>query len=178
MGQPPLRTQQDQDALWDGIARGTIHTIGTDHVAYTREQKLDPTQTVQRHRAGMNNLQVMRPMLYSDGVRTGRITVEQFVALTATNPAKLFRLYPAKGTIAVGADADLVIWDPNETRTVRDEDALSNTGFSIHAGREVTGWPIVTIRRGEVVYENGRVTGRAGSGRLAPRRRWQPPILN
>ena len=178
MGQPPLRTQQDQDALWDGIARGTIHTIGTDHVAYTREQKLDPTQTVQRHRAGMNNLQVMRPMLYSDGVRTGRITVEQFVALTATNPAKLFGLYPAKGTIAVGADADLVIWDPDETRTIRDEDALSNTGFSIHAGREVTGWPIVTIRRGEVVYENGRVTGRAGSGRLAPRRRWQPPILN
>jgi len=90
--------------------------------------------------------------------------VEQFVALTATNPAKLFRLYPAKGTIAVGADADLVIWDPDETRTIRDEDALSNTGFSIHAGREVTGWPIVTIRRGEVVYENGRVTGRAGSG--------------
>ena len=126
----------------------------------------------------MNNLQVMRPMLYSDGVRTGRITVEQFVALTATNPAKLFGLYPAKGTIAVGADADLVIWDPDETRTIRDEDALSNTGFSIHAGREVTGWPIVTIRRGEVVYENDRVTGRAGSGRLAPRRRWQPPILN
>ena len=77
-----------------------------------------------------------------------------------------------------GADADLVIWDPDETRTIRDEDALSNIGFSIHAGREVTGWPIVTIRRGEVVYENGRVTGRAGSGRLAPRRRWKPPILN
>ena len=65
--------------------------------------------------------------------------MEQFVALTATNPAKLFRLYPAKGTTAVGADADLVIWDPNETRTVRDEDALSNTGFSILAGREGTG---------------------------------------
>ena len=125
----------------------------------------------------MNNLQVMRPMLYSDGVRTGRITLEQFVALTATNPAKLFGLYPAKGTIAIGADADLVIWDPDETRTIRDEDALSNTGFSIHAGREVTGWPIVTIRRGEVVYENGRVTGTPGSGRLAPRQRWQPPTL-
>lgn len=174
MGQPPLRTQADQDALWEAIAQGSIHTVGTDHVAYTREQKLDPNQNVLQHRAGMNNLQVMRPMLYSDGVRPGRISVEQFVAVTATNPAKLFGLYPAKGTIAVGSDADLVIWDPDETRTIRNEDALSNSGFSIHAGREVTGWPVITIRRGEVVFENGRVEAMAGSGRLAPRGPWQP----
>jgi dihydropyrimidinase len=174
MGQPPLRTQADQDALWEAIAQGSIHTVGTDHVAYTREQKLDPSQNVLQHRAGMNNLQVMRPMLYSDGVRPGRISVEQFVAVTATNPAKLFGLYPAKGTIAVGSDADLVIWDPDETRTIRNEDALSNSGFSIHAGREVTGWPVITIRRGEVVFQNGRVEAMAGSGRLAPRGPWQP----
>lgn len=173
MGQPPLRAQADQDALWDAMARGAIHVVGTDHVAYTREQKLDSSQNVLQHRAGMNNLQVMRPMLYSDGVRTGRITVEQFVALTATNPAKLFGLYPAKGTIAVGSDADLVIWAPDDRRTIRNEDALSNSGFSIHAGREVTGWPVMTIRRGEIVFENGRVTGLAGSGRLAPRGRSQ-----
>jgi dihydropyrimidinase len=95
--------------------------------------------------------------------------------VTATNPAKLFGLYPAKGTIAVGSDADLVVWDPDESRTIRDEDALSNSGFSIHSGREVTGWPVMTIRRGEVVFEDGRVTGAAGSGRLAPRGSSQPP---
>ena len=122
VGQPPLRTLRDQDALWTGLASGTIHVVGTDHVAYRREQKLDSDQTVVRHRAGLNNLQVIRPMLYSEGVRRGRITVEQFVAVTSTNPAKLFGLYPRKGTVAVGADADLVLWDPGDTRPIRDAD--------------------------------------------------------
>ena len=169
VGQPPLRTQSDQDALWDGLARGTIHVVGTDHVANRREQKLDPEQTVLRHRAGMNNLQVIRPMLYSEGVRTGRITVERFVEVTSTNPAKLFGLYPRKGAVAEGADADLVLWDPDERRTVEDADMLSGTGFSIYAGWDVTGWPRMTIRRGEVVYADGRVTAEAGTGQLVPR---------
>src|SRR5207248_7799596 len=98
------------------------------------------------------------PLLYSEGVRTGRISLEKFVAVTSTNPAKLFGLYPRKGTIAVGSDADLVIWDPSLKRTIRDEDELSNARFSVFAGWEVTGWPIVTIRRGEVVYQNGKIT--------------------
>ncbi len=175
VGQPPLREKSDQDALWKGIAAGTIHVVGTDHVAYTKEQKLDPSQTVADHRAGMSNLQVIRPMLYSEGVRTGRITEEQFVAVTATNPAKLFGLYPRKGTIAVGSDADLVLWDPDETRTIRDEDMLSATGYSVYAGREVTGWPRMTIRRGEIVYEDGRIKAEPGSGELLRRERWQAP---
>jgi dihydropyrimidinase len=100
------------------------------------------------------------------------------VAVTSTNPAKLFGLYPRKGTIAVGSDADVVIWDPNLRRAVRDEDQLSNARFSIFSGWDVTGWPIVTIRRGEIVYQNGRVTGSAGSGQLAPRQRWQKPTLS
>jgi dihydropyrimidinase len=174
---PPLRTKNDQDALWKGLAAGTVHVLGTDHVPYTKEQKLNPSQTVTDHRPGIPNLQEIRPMLYSEGVRTGRITEEQFVAVTATNPAKLFGLYPRKGTIAVGSDADLVVWDPNETRTIRDEDMLSNTGFSIHAGQEATGWPQITIRRGEIVYENGRITGKPGSGELLRRKRWQVPNL-
>ena len=97
------------------------------------------------------------------------------MAVSSANPAKLFGLYPQKGTIAVGSDADVVIWDPDLAHTIRDEDILSNGGFSIFEGWELTGWPIITIRRGEVVYEGGRVLSQAGSGRLAPRLRWQKP---
>ena len=177
IGQPPLREQSDVDALWDGIARGTVHVVATDHVSYTREEKLDPSQNVVRHRAGMSNLQVMLPMLYSDGVGAGRISLERFVEVTSSNPARLFGLYPRKGTIAVGSDADLVVWDPDETRTIRDEDMLSNSGYSVHAGREVTGWPQLTMRRGEIVYRDGEVVGAAGSGELARREPWREPPL-
>ena len=177
IGQPPLRTRDDLDALWDGIARGTIHVVATDHVAYTREEKLDPSQNVARHRAGMSNLQVMLPMLFSDGVRSGRISLDRFVEVTSTHPAKLFGLYPRKGVVAVGSDADLVLWDPDETRTIRDEDMFSGSGYSVHAGRVVTGWPTLTMRRGEIVYRDGEIRGEAGSGQLAPRARWQDPGL-
>jgi dihydropyrimidinase len=173
VGQPPLREQRDQDALWAGLANGSIQVVGTDHVAYTREGKLDPSQTIARHRAGLNNLQVVRPMLYSEGVVRGRLTAERFVAVTATNPARLFGLYPAKGVIAVGSDADIVLWDADETRTIRDEDMLSGAGFSVYSGWSVTGWPTMTIRRGEVVFENGRIVAAPGSGRLLRRSRWQ-----
>ena len=177
IGQPPLRTQGDQDALWDGIARGTIHVVATDHVAYTREEKLDPTQNVAQHRAGMSNLQVMLPMLFSDGVQSGRIPLERFVEVSSTNPAKLFGLYPRKGIIAVGSDADLVLWNPDETRTIRDEDMFSGSGYSVHAGRVITGWPTLTMRRGEIVYRDGEVQGETGSGQLLRRSRWQDPGL-
>ncbi len=177
IGQPPLREQSDLDALWGGIADGTIHVVATDHVAYTREQKLDPAQNVVQHRAGMSNLQVMLPMIYSEGVRAGRITLERFVEVTSTNPAKLFGLYPRKGTIAVGSDADLVLWDPDETRTIRNEDMFSGSGYSVHAGREVTGWPTLTLRRGEIVYRDGEVLGAAGSGELVRRDLWRGPPL-
>ena len=151
--------------------------MATDHVAYTREQKLDPAQNVVQHRAGMSNLQVMLPMIYSEGVRAGRITLERFVEVTSTNPAKLFGLYPRKGTIAVGSDADLVLWDPDETRTIRNEDMFSGSGYSVHAGREVTGWPTLTLRRGEIVYRDGEVLGAAGSGELVRRDLWRGPPL-
>ena len=175
VGQPPLRGQRDQDALWAGIANGSVDVVATDHVAHLREDKMDPSQTISRHRAGLNNLQVVRPMLWSEGVVEGRISEERFVAVTSTNAAKLFGLYPRKGTIAVGADADIVLWDPDETRTIRDEDMFSGTGFSVYSGWEVTGWPVMTLRRGEVVYENGEILAGAGSGELLRRGRWRAP---
>ena len=177
IGQPALRAQQDQNALWAGLARGAVHVVATDHVAYRREQKLDPAQTVANHRPGMSNLQVMLPMLFSEGVTAGRLTLEQFVAVSATNAAKLFGLYPRKGTIAVGSDADLALWDPAAMRPIRDEDMLSRSGYSTYAGTEVTGWPTLTIRRGEILYRGGQVSGTPGSGELLRRDRWQEPAL-
>jgi dihydropyrimidinase len=174
-GDPPLREKSDADYLWSALAKGTVNVVDTDHVGYTREDKLDPSLDIINHRPAGNYLQVQLPLLYSEGVRKGRITLERMVALTSTNPAKLFGLYPKKGTIAVGSDADVVIWDPNLKRTVRDQDQLANAKFSIFSGWELTGWPVVTIRRGEVVYQDGKILASAGSGQLAPRQRWQRP---
>ena len=145
---------------------------------------MDPGQTFEDFRAGSNNLQVMLPMLFSEGVNGERISLERFVELTSTNPAKIFGLYPTKGTIAVGSDADIVLWQADEIRTIKDEDMFSNAGFSIYEGTQVTGWPLITIRRGEIAYENGEVIAVKGSGRLIFRKRigleaetWDLPLL-
>ncbi len=175
VGQPPLRQAHDVAALWEGLAGGAIDTIATDHAPWTRRQKLDPSLNVARLRPGVNNLQVMLPMLYSEGVRTGNLSLQRFVAVTSTNAARLFGLYPRKGTIAVGSDADLVLWAPTETRQVQGSALFSRAGFSIYEGTEVTGWPQATIRRGQVVFEKGRIAAQPGSGRLLARVRWQPP---
>ena len=174
IGRPPMRTQRDVDYMWQGIVNGTIDIVDTDHSGYTREEKLTP-QTVLDHRAGMNALQDYLPMIWSEGVHTNKITPEQFVAVVAANPAKLMGLYPRKGVVAVGSDADLVLWDPNETRVVRDEDELSAAAHSIYAGHRFTGWPQTTIRRGDVVWENRQMKATPGSGQLIPRERWQEP---
>ncbi len=107
-------------------------------------------------------------MLFSEGVNQGRITLEQFVAVTSTNAAKLFGFHPRKGEIRVGSDADIVVWDPTLTQTIRDEDQLSRAGYSTYAEWKVTGSPITTIRRGEVVYDNGQILAEAGSGQFIP----------
>jgi dihydropyrimidinase len=126
---------------------------------------MDPALSITRLRPGVADLETMLPVLYSEGVRAKKITLERFVAVTSTNAAKLFGFYPRKGAVAAGSHADLALWDPSETRRVRKEGLFSRAAFSLYEGREVTGWPKMTIRRGEVAYEEGRITVAAGSGR-------------
>jgi dihydropyrimidinase len=169
VGQPPLRDTADADALWAGLRSGAVHTVCSDHAPYSLAAKLDPAHTIEQLRAGVENLQTLRPMLYSEGVRTGRISLQRFVELTATNAARLFGLYPRKGTIAPGSDADLVLFDPNLTRTVEPAMLKSNADYSVFEGWEVTGWPVTTLSRGEIVFEHDRVIGSPGRGELQPR---------
>jgi len=169
IGQPPLREATDVDALWAGLRAGTIHTVCTDHAPWSLTAKLDPALTITRLRPGAENLQTMLPMLYSEGVRTGRISRGRLVEVLSTNVAKLFGLYPRKGTIAVGSDADLVIFDPDLTRTIDAAMLHSNADYSVYEGWQVTGWPLTTIRRGEIVFADGQITGQPGSGELMRR---------
>jgi len=168
-GAPPLREAADLDRLWHGLRFGDVDTLATDHAPWMLADKLDPTQTAMDLRQGVADLETYLPMLFSAGVASGRISVEQFVAVTATNPAKLFGLYPRKGTIAVGADADLVLWDRAATRTIDGASMHSRSDFSPYDGWEVTGWPAYTVSRGEVVAEGARIVAAAGRGELVPR---------
>ena len=139
IGQPPLRDTSDVKALWEGLANGDIDTLGTDHAPYTREQKMDPELSITKLRPGVADLQTVDVVLYSEGVSKKRLSLERFVALTSTNAAKLFGLYPKRGTIAVGSDADLVLWNPKEKKKFERSSILSRSGYSLHEGWELTG---------------------------------------
>ena len=169
--QPPLRSEADIAALWQGLIDGSIDTIGSDHAPWTRAQKSDPGQTVQTARPGVAELDTMLPVLFTEGVGKERISIERFVALTATNPARIFGLYPRKGTIAVGSDADIVIWETRGRRTISNDRLFSRAGHSVYAGSVLSAWPRTTIRRGEIVFDDGKVLASAGSGRAINTRR-------
>lgn len=174
-GAPPLRTDADRAALWAGINDGSVSTVCTDHAPWTLEEKLDPSLTASTLRHGMAELETMLPVLWSEGVATGRISVARFVEVTSTRSARLFGLHPRKGVIAPGSDADIVIWNPEEVRTVDGSTMHSNAGYSPYDGWEVTGWPELTISRGEVVAKGTDVIGEPGRGRLSARARFSRP---
>jgi dihydropyrimidinase len=173
IGQPPLRSTSDRQALWRGLIDGSIDVLATDHAPWTREQKLDPSLSIAKLRPGVSDLQFMLPMYFSEGVGMRELPLERFVETTSTSAARIFGLYPRKGVIREGADADVVIWDPARTAPVTAAADLSRADYSVYEGWRVTGWPVMTIRRGEIVYDAGRVTARPGSGTLVSRQPWR-----
>ncbi len=166
VGQPPLRSSSDVTALWAGLGQGLIDTVCTDHAPWSLAAKLDPELNVERLRPGVENLQLLMPMLYSEGVRSGRISLRRLVELTSSNAARLFGLYPRKGALAVGSDADVVVFDPQLQRSVAASMLHSNADYSVYEGWSVTGWPTVTVRRGEIVFRDDQVIGQPGSGQV------------
>jgi dihydropyrimidinase len=173
VGQPPLREQADRDAMWRGIADGSIDVLATDHAPWTREQKLDPNLTISRLRPGVSDLRTMLPMFFSEGVHARKLPLTRFVECSSTNAARIFGVYPKKGVIREGSDADITIWDPKRVAAVQAADDPSNSDYTVYEGWPVTGWPVTTIRRGEVVFEAGKVIGPAGSGQLVKREPWR-----
>ena len=167
VGQPPLREQADVDAAWRALADGTIDTVGTDHVPYSRARKLEPGLPFDKIPPGVSNLETMLPMLYSEGVRKDRLTIERLVDLLATTPARIAGL-GSKGDIAPGKDADLVLLDPARTRPVRAAEMHSASDYDPYEGWEVTGWPRVVLLRGQVAYD-GKIRASTRNGRFVPR---------
>lgn len=167
--QPPLRQAQDREALWAGLASGTIDTLGSDHAPWTRSAKMDSSLDIRNLRPGVAELETMLPMLMTRGVLAGRISLERFVALTSTNAARLFGLHPRKGTVTVGADADLAIWNLDAPRRVEPERLHTRAGHTVYDGLEFRAWPQTTIRRGEIVFHQGKILGKPGSGRVLER---------
>jgi dihydropyrimidinase len=169
VGQPPLRDPEDVDAVWAALSDGTLDTVGTDHIPHTRAAKLAPGMSFDQIPPGVSNLETLLPMLYSEGVRKRRISLSRLVDVLATAPARIAGMYPRKGVIAVGSDADVVVFDPNTRRTIRAADLHSACDYDPYEGWDVTGWPEVVISRGDTVFERGDVIGDPGRGRLVPR---------
>lgn len=177
VGAPPLRAQADRDALWRGLAAGQIDTVCSDHAPWTLEAKLDPDLNVVTARQGVADLETLMPMLFSEGVLAGRISLDRFVELTSSNAARLFGLYPRKAAISVGSDADLAVWDPQQRKTIDGASMHSRAGYSVYDGWTVQGWPRFVIRRGQVVLSDDRCIARPGDGAWLRRGRSGTPLV-
>lgn len=160
---PPIREKEDNKALWKGIRDGVITVVGTDHAPTRRKDKPDLLKAWMGFTGGETWLPIML-----DGVNKGNISMEKLVEVCCYNPARLYGLYPRKGAIAVGSDADLVIVDLNKEATVPEVPLYSGTDLTPFAGSKFKGWPVLTILRGKVIMEDGKVVGTSGYGRFIP----------
>jgi dihydropyrimidinase len=166
---PPLREKAKQDQLWRGLAFNDLQCISTDHCPFCMKEKRLGENDFSKIPNGAPGIETRMSLVYDGGVRPGRISLNRFVELTSTSPAKIFGLFPRKGTIAPGSDADIVVFDPNRTITLAAKTLHMNVDYNPYEGRQVTGATDTVISRGRVVIEGGKFTGRAGAGSFLKR---------
>src|SRR6266576_1289014 len=173
MCSPPPRRAADQEALWQALALGDLQTVSSAHSPYrfdeTGKLRAGPNPNFKQVANGLPGLEVRLPLLFDTMVSKGRLGLEKFVELTATAPAKIYNLHPRKGSIAVGADADIAIWDPQREVTLSDAMMHDFTGYTPFAGRKLRGWPVSVLSRGRVIVADGKRSVEAGSGRFLAR---------
>jgi len=162
---PPFRSRHHQEALWHGLTGGNLHTTATDHCTFCAEQKAMGANDFTRIPNGCGGVEERMAVVWDAGVNSGRLTPSEFVRVTSTNAAQIFNMYPRKGVIAVGADADLVVWDPKGTRTISAQTQFSKGGFNVFEGRTVRGIPTHTVAAGKLVFERGDLRAEEGAGR-------------
>ena len=166
---PPLREKKDQAALWGAIDQGTVQVVATDHCPFTMEQKAMGKDDFSKIPNGHPAIEHRMELLFSEGVNKKRITLNKFVEVTATNPAKIFGMFPRKGTIGIGSDADIILLDPNEKHVLSAKTHHMNTDYSGYEGMELTGKVKTTILRGQVAVHNGQVKIKKGYGSFVKR---------
>jgi dihydropyrimidinase len=172
---PPFRSKAHQDSLWAGLMSGSLSVVATDHCAFTTDQKRFGLGDFSKIPNGTGGLEDRMPMLWTHGVATGRLTPEEFVAVTSTNIAKILNCYPKKGAVRVGSDADLVVWDPKASKTITAGAQQSAIDYNVFEGQTVTGLPRFTLTRGRVAVTEGKLDGREGWGRFVGREA-RPPV--
>ncbi len=166
---PPFRPKEHQAALWAGLQSGMLNTTATDHCCFCTDQKRMGEGDFRKIPNGTNGVQDRMAVLWHHGVRTGRLTPSEFVRATSTAAAQIFNVYPRKGSMDVGADADVVVWDPEHSRTISKDEHHQNIDFNIYEGMTVIGGPAYTLSRGRVVYDKGQLNTERGTGRYVNR---------
>jgi dihydropyrimidinase len=170
---PPPRAKENQEVLWNAVRTDTLSAISTDHCAFLWDgQKSIGKDDFSKIPNGGPGLENRLQMIHEFGARAGRISLNRMVELLATNPAKLFGLYPRKGTIAVGSDADIVVFDPEQKVTISAKTQRSKTDYNLYEGTEVTGTPETVLLRGQILVEGGELVAEPGVGQFIRRARF------
>ena len=167
---PPFRAKHHQNSLWNGLVDGSLQVVATDHCAFKTRQKRMGAKDFTQIPNGTGGVEDRMPVLWSTGVNTGRLTWNEFVAVTSTNSAKIINAYPRKGALQVGSDADIVVWDPRATKVIRAAKQVSAIDYNVFEGTKLTGLPRQTILRGKVAYAKGKVLARRGQGKWIARK--------